>query len=215
MPDTVLYYLIVSEQQAGPYTVGQLRSMWQAGLVTAQTQYWSEGADSWRPLLDLAAILDPVQRTDCASGQGVSEPRIPTVTVRLQSVDQKKLYKLLKPYRAILSFVTSEDFVTIRFNSEGTKENLITILKWKFRSIELDERTPEHMPPALDWQLPRVCPNCKSRRTHLEAVDSVGEGFIGGLLLGGLAGGLLGAGLGSGCNKHILVCQQCGQRTQL
>jgi hypothetical protein len=53
------YYLFLNEQQLGPYTVGQLRSMWQAGTVTSQTQYCYEGAESWRPLSELSSMLEP------------------------------------------------------------------------------------------------------------------------------------------------------------
>ena len=58
MNDT-LYHIVLNEQNAGPYTIGQLRAMWQSGAVTAQTQYWFEGAADWRPLINLRSMLEP------------------------------------------------------------------------------------------------------------------------------------------------------------
>ncbi len=58
MNDT-LYYIVLNQQNAGPYTIGQLRAMWQSGAVTAQTQYWFEGAADWRPLINLRSALEP------------------------------------------------------------------------------------------------------------------------------------------------------------
>jgi hypothetical protein len=54
-----LYYIMLNDQKAGPYTVGQLRSMWHSGAVTAQTQYWFEGAKAWMSLIKLRNILEP------------------------------------------------------------------------------------------------------------------------------------------------------------
>ena len=33
--------------------------MWQSGSITAQTQYWFEGAPEWRPLINILALLEP------------------------------------------------------------------------------------------------------------------------------------------------------------
>ena len=56
-----LYYLVLNNEQAGPYTPGQLRSMWQNGKVNAQTQYCIVGATNWQPLINIRAILEPGQ----------------------------------------------------------------------------------------------------------------------------------------------------------
>jgi hypothetical protein len=42
-----LVYLIVNEQQVGPYAIDQLKSMWSSGSITADTLYWHEGMDNW------------------------------------------------------------------------------------------------------------------------------------------------------------------------
>jgi hypothetical protein len=60
MSDTnTLYFLLKGDEQSGPFTIGQLRSMWQSGSITAQTQYWFDGAPEWRPLINLLALLEP------------------------------------------------------------------------------------------------------------------------------------------------------------
>jgi uncharacterized membrane protein YhaH (DUF805 family) len=48
----------------GPYEMGQLRSMWGQGLITAAALYWREGMEEWRPVseLDLEEIGGSVRR---------------------------------------------------------------------------------------------------------------------------------------------------------
>ena len=41
--NNTLYYLLLNNQQAGPYTVGQLRTMWQNGSANALIQYCFAG----------------------------------------------------------------------------------------------------------------------------------------------------------------------------
>ena len=57
--NNTLFYLHRDGAQTGPFTIGQLRSMWQSGSITAQTQYWFEGAAEWRPLINILALLEP------------------------------------------------------------------------------------------------------------------------------------------------------------
>jgi hypothetical protein len=54
-----LYYLFLNDQQAGPYTLGQLGAMWRSGAVTAETQFWIDGNSEWQPLLNISFLLDP------------------------------------------------------------------------------------------------------------------------------------------------------------
>lgn len=48
----------------GPYGMGQLRSMWGQGLITAAALYWREGMEEWRPVseLDLEEIRESGRR---------------------------------------------------------------------------------------------------------------------------------------------------------
>ncbi len=43
-------YLWLNDQQAGPFTALQLRSMWTAGTITAATLCWQDGMEEWAPL---------------------------------------------------------------------------------------------------------------------------------------------------------------------
>jgi len=52
------YYLYKDNCQTGPYTIGQLRSMWASGTLTADTLFWHEGACDWIPLRTLTDKLE-------------------------------------------------------------------------------------------------------------------------------------------------------------
>src|SRR5437868_2287077 len=41
------YYIDEAGETKGPYSKAQLRSMWDHGLITADTQYWAEGMSDW------------------------------------------------------------------------------------------------------------------------------------------------------------------------
>ncbi len=41
------YYLFQNDETKGPYTLGQLRSMWHAGTITGETHYCVAGSDQW------------------------------------------------------------------------------------------------------------------------------------------------------------------------
>jgi uncharacterized membrane protein YdbT with pleckstrin-like domain len=54
------YYLFQDDAQKGPFTLSQLRSMWSAGWITAQTLYWQDGFSEWLPLSTILSELEPV-----------------------------------------------------------------------------------------------------------------------------------------------------------
>lgn len=56
------YYILRGEEQAGPYTMDQMRSMWNAGLITSQTLYWCEGLPGWMMVGGLIANQPRIQR---------------------------------------------------------------------------------------------------------------------------------------------------------
>jgi hypothetical protein len=51
------YRIYHGGQEKGPYTFEQLRSMWSAGHLTADTLYWQEGMADWQPLHELGLDL--------------------------------------------------------------------------------------------------------------------------------------------------------------
>jgi hypothetical protein len=82
-----MYYLWINEAQAGPYTLQQLQSMWNAGQITALTPYWQEGKPEWLTLNDLLAELEP----------GTPAAPLTQDTVVIPQFEQKILQKVGKP----------------------------------------------------------------------------------------------------------------------
>src|SRR5580704_9464544 len=68
-------YILQANEKKGPYTIGQLRSLWNAGLITAQTLYSPEGFPEWIPLARIISDLEPSQ----PSSFGNKPPIIPVV----------------------------------------------------------------------------------------------------------------------------------------
>ena len=58
-PREALYYVHINGKVSGPYTLGQLRSMWQSGTVMADTIFWCEGNSDWQSLLSMRHLLEP------------------------------------------------------------------------------------------------------------------------------------------------------------
>jgi len=52
------FYILQSDETKGPYTIGQLRSMWSAGAITGSTLYCEDGYDEWLPLSGIADQLE-------------------------------------------------------------------------------------------------------------------------------------------------------------
>ncbi|MDB2327301.1 DUF4339 domain-containing protein [bacterium] len=55
------YWITIGDEQRGPYTISQLRSMWQSGTITANTLYWQQGFDDWFSLSTIIDLLEPHQ----------------------------------------------------------------------------------------------------------------------------------------------------------
>lgn len=53
-----MYYLFHNEVQRGPFTLGQLRSMWSQGILTADILFWGSDSVEWRPLAAMAVELE-------------------------------------------------------------------------------------------------------------------------------------------------------------
>jgi hypothetical protein len=54
MNNTLSYFVVIGGQQAGPYTLEQLRSLWKAGKANLATQFWSDdGFPDWRSLSEI------------------------------------------------------------------------------------------------------------------------------------------------------------------
>jgi hypothetical protein len=58
-PSETFYHLRLGQQETGPFTLGQLRSMWQSGAITADTAYRFDPSSDWQPLIQLRRVLEP------------------------------------------------------------------------------------------------------------------------------------------------------------
>jgi hypothetical protein len=52
-----LYHLFTKGEQTGPYNLGQLQSMLNASMASADTWWWREGLSDWQPISALDAEL--------------------------------------------------------------------------------------------------------------------------------------------------------------
>ncbi len=52
------YYILQNDETKGPYTMGQLRSLWSSGAITGDTLYCEKGYDQWLPLRDIINQLE-------------------------------------------------------------------------------------------------------------------------------------------------------------
>jgi hypothetical protein len=76
-----LYYLWINDQQTGPFTVEQIRSMWSQGSIGVETLFWIEGSPEWLPLKNIIKLVQPpAQKTvEVASqkrGSGCIKPAL-------------------------------------------------------------------------------------------------------------------------------------------
>jgi hypothetical protein len=53
-----LYHIRKNEEEIGPLTLGQLRSMWSTGAIGVKTPYRVEGSETWGNLNALQAVLE-------------------------------------------------------------------------------------------------------------------------------------------------------------
>ena len=55
----MMYYIYQNDETEGPYTIGQLRSMWNSGTITGNTLYCEKGFKDWLPLETIIDRLEP------------------------------------------------------------------------------------------------------------------------------------------------------------
>ena len=48
-------YVLINNQQQGPYAIDQIHGMWNSGSITADTLFWQEGMTEWEPVQALIA----------------------------------------------------------------------------------------------------------------------------------------------------------------
>jgi len=83
-----MYYFWANEAQAGPYTLNQVRAMWNSGQINGTTIYWQEGMAGWTPLSAIAHIIEdpaPVREAPRILEPKPSQPQpsLPAIPVAL------------------------------------------------------------------------------------------------------------------------------------
>ena len=76
------YYVLVENTPRGPLTTGQLQAMWLAGRITADAQYRLDPAHEWRPIYELAPMLEFPESTDV-------QPEPPSAPLRVTPPPQR------------------------------------------------------------------------------------------------------------------------------
>jgi len=51
-------YLALDGKEKGPFTIGQVRSMWQAGSITSRTLYFEPTMKGWKPLALVSSLIE-------------------------------------------------------------------------------------------------------------------------------------------------------------
>ncbi len=112
-------YLLLGGEQQGPYSEEEVRDMYRAGTVTADTPHWSEGMPDWKvlgPLNERSAqpgvnTIAPPRRTAQSSSAQVAAPgkekhRPPKdLSARSQPITVAKAAMLLILFFFVLSAV--------------------------------------------------------------------------------------------------------------
>jgi hypothetical protein len=68
-------YLLVNNQQQGPYALEQIRNMWSAGTITSDTLYWYSGMEIWANLQNL--LNPPSLPVRALPPRSVAPPKAP------------------------------------------------------------------------------------------------------------------------------------------
>jgi len=53
------YFLFLEGVQKGPYTTGQVQSMWRSGTLTGEVLFYHKDFGEWKPLMSIIELLEP------------------------------------------------------------------------------------------------------------------------------------------------------------
>lgn len=56
----VSHYVMLDGQQQGPFSIGQMQSIWQSGRLHGEMQHFMDGYSEWMPLNFIQEDLEPV-----------------------------------------------------------------------------------------------------------------------------------------------------------
>jgi TM2 domain-containing membrane protein YozV len=80
------YYIAIGPEQKGPYTFGQLQSMWRSGMITADALYCQDGFAEWLPISSIAHLLN---------GQPLEAPSLPNFPTSPAADSDKRILPAL------------------------------------------------------------------------------------------------------------------------
>lgn len=78
------YYLYLSDEQKGPFTIGQLQAMWLAGTIDRNTQFYTKVNGDWKKLGVILDLLEPPPPATAAPAPVAAE-----IAVKLTEVGEK------------------------------------------------------------------------------------------------------------------------------
>ncbi len=70
-------YLVLDGNSAGPFTPDQVRAMWAANKINAQTLFFREGQTDWLPLEQIVPELFPGENPAARAGGNLGTPSLP------------------------------------------------------------------------------------------------------------------------------------------
>ena len=71
------YFILQSHETKGPYTLGQLRSLWHSGAVNGETLYHEEDSENWQTLTTILEELEQKEPTPPVRPPPPETPRPP------------------------------------------------------------------------------------------------------------------------------------------
>ena len=124
------YLLLINGQQSGPYTINQMKSMWQTGSINAGTAYWQAGMPQWQSLGNIRHFLDAPSGNQFGGAVFVNQVGYPAGYPVQQAIPKSRVtFVLLGLFLGCLGI---HNFYA-GYSGKGVAQLLITIfLGWVF-----------------------------------------------------------------------------------
>jgi TM2 domain-containing membrane protein YozV len=123
------YLLLINGQQGGPYTINQMRAMWQNGTINAGTAYWQAGMTQWQSLANIRHFLDTPSGNQFGNPVIVNQFGYPMQQVVFGPAKSRVTFVLLGLFLGCLGV---HNFYA-GYSGKGVAQLLITIfLGWVF-----------------------------------------------------------------------------------
>jgi hypothetical protein len=97
------YFVTIGSERKGPYTINQLRAMWNSGAITGDDLYCDEEGDTWLHLRVLSDQLEP----SASAAQNASTSEWPYPSSGMGATTKKSPYAGPKPHRGTMVLALS------------------------------------------------------------------------------------------------------------